>query len=728
MQLWGIPCTEAVRVVVLKIQRIPSQYNLPLTSAYAWLKTEGYQDVLDGITMPKDQSIEETEKTTVSIFLDPDHVKNLKDAVAIREFNHNMPKPVLSPPAHGIPEVKVVGLVAAHLPEKYGPVGERVSLTILESRAKQPSPETKCAACGCCLVKTGYWVNKAGFQDKPRIIKHGIINDWVCLSIMRTQRWECPLCGKDVTHVYSIIEPKNTYTKACKKSVADMASVSTAKASAGYHGIPEKTAYGMLFEGALPKQGQELEAEALKRYKNREVSPEKMQEILHWIIETWNKNIVKSTDLDKIDSSDELPLFGRTPAVRTNSRCSDELPLMDPSQKNTIMYDGEGRGVVLSPQELKRLRALCTYGIVCIDDTAVRKGNEYVTLFHDPIHKTVLAVIKGRSQEELEKNIKEFHPELLELKPAAVIIDRARSYRNFIEKNYCDAVIIHDRFHIVMNIRDHALHPMVTGFFKNKKFVDSVDQMLLDLLQKSLYKQLTPQDELALQELLKYFPDLKLQYEKIEKTRSRFRKQYEQSKLSRDDVDECISYIIDMYENLISEYKNMPKNKKKNCFLKIKQAIRGALKNRYWETMDSQVRAFIKRVFEYTSSWSHLEKAYGFVTALGHWYDNEFHTIQEARDALRALIEAGLQSRCVGIQNAAKSLESGEDYIANYHLCRMTNGVAEGRNCFVKSIMRRYFGIKNDKNYKNLVIVLSNRPRTQTEYKPRYSRVRSWAS
>nr|WP_281289926.1 transposase [Pasteuria penetrans] len=172
----------------------------------------------------------------------------------------------------------------------------------------------------------------------------------------------------------------------------------------------------------------------------------------------------------------------------------------------------------------------------------------------------------------------------------------------------------------------------------------------------------------------------------------------------------------------------MPKNKKKNCFLKIKQAIRGALKNRYWETMDSQVRAFIKRVFEYTSSWSHLEKAYGFVTALGHWYDNEFHTIQEDRDALRALIEAGLQSRCVGIQNAAKSLESGENYIANYHLCRMTNGVAEGRNCFVKSIMRRYFGIKNDKNYKNLVIVLSNRPRTQTEYKPRYSRVRSWAS
>ncbi|WP_149453815.1 transposase [Pasteuria penetrans] len=189
----------------------------------------------------------------------------------------------------------------------------------------------------------------------------------------------------------------------------------------------------------------------------------------------------------------------------------------------------------------------------CIDDTAVRKGNEYATLFHDPIHKTVLAVIKRRSQEELEKNIKEFHPELLGLKPAAVIIDRARSYRNFIEKNHCDAVIIHDRFHIIMNIRNYALHPMVTGFFKNKKFVDSVDQMLLDLLQKSLYKQLTPQDELALQELLQYFPDLKLQYEKIEKTRSRFREQYEKSMLSRDDVDECISYILYMYEHLISE-------------------------------------------------------------------------------------------------------------------------------------------------------------------------------
>ncbi|WP_149453631.1 transposase [Pasteuria penetrans] len=110
---------------------------------------------------------------------------------------------------------------------------------------------------------------------------------------------------------------------------------------------------------------------------------------------------------------------------------------MDRSQKNTIMYDGEGRGVVLSPQELKRLCALCTYGIVYIDDTAaVRKGNEYVTLFHDPIHKTVLAVIKGRSQEELEKNIKEFHPELLELKPAAVIIDGARSYRNLVISHF----------------------------------------------------------------------------------------------------------------------------------------------------------------------------------------------------------------------------------------------------------------------------------------------------
>ncbi|WP_149453816.1 transposase [Pasteuria penetrans] len=106
------------------------------------------------------------------------------------------------------------------------------------------------------------------------------------------------------------------------------------------------------------------------------------------------------------------------------------------------------------------------------------------------------------------------------------------------------------------------------------------------------------------------------------------------------------------------------------------------------------------------------------MTALGHcWYDNEFHTIQEARDTLRALMEAGLQSRCMGIQNAAKSLESGEDYIANYHLYRMTNSVAEGRNYFIKSIMRRYFGIKNDKNYKNIVIVLSNRPHTQTAYK-----------
>ncbi|WP_149452829.1 transposase [Pasteuria penetrans] len=309
--------------------------------------------------------------------------QNLKDAVAIREFNHNITKPGISLPAHGISEVEVIGLVEAHLPEKHGPVGKRVSLTILESRAKQPSPETKCAACGCCLAETGYRVNKAGFQDKPRIIKNGIINDWVCLSIMRTQRWECPVCGKeDITHVYSIIEPKNTYTKACKKSVADMASVSTAKASARYHGIPEKTAYGMLFEGSLPEQGQKLEEEALKRYQNREVSPEKMQKLLHLIIETGNKNIVKSTDLDKIDSSDELPLMYR-------------------NQKNIIMYDEEGRGVVLSPQELKRLCALCTYGIICIDDTAIRKGNEYVTLFHDPIHKTVLAVIKGRSQEEL---------------------------------------------------------------------------------------------------------------------------------------------------------------------------------------------------------------------------------------------------------------------------------------------------------------------------------------
>ncbi|WP_149453814.1 hypothetical protein [Pasteuria penetrans] len=254
-----------------KYKRIPNRYKLPLTSAYAWLKTGGYQDVLDDMTMPKDQSVEETEKTTVSILLDPDHVKNLKDAVAIREFNHNITKPGISLSAHGIPEIEVVGLVAAHLPEKHGPVGKRVSLTILESRAKQPSPETRCTACGCCLVETGYRVNKAGFQDKPRIIKHGIINDWLCLSIMRTQRWECPLCGKDVTHVYSIIEPKNTYTKACKKSVADMASVSTAKASAKYHGIPEKTAYGMLFEGSLPEQGQgqKLEEETLKRYQNR---------------------------------------------------------------------------------------------------------------------------------------------------------------------------------------------------------------------------------------------------------------------------------------------------------------------------------------------------------------------------------------------------------------------------------------------------------------------------
>ena len=85
--------------------------------------------------------------------------------------------------------------------------------------------------------------------------------------------------------------------------------------------------------------------------------------------------------------------------------------------------------------------------VIGIDDFAIRKGHTYNTGFHDLRNGSLLTVVKGRKCSELLAN-EELLQRIHVLSPVAVVMDLAKSYHNFVQEVYPDAIRIADHFHV----------------------------------------------------------------------------------------------------------------------------------------------------------------------------------------------------------------------------------------------------------------------------------------
>jgi transposase len=85
--------------------------------------------------------------------------------------------------------------------------------------------------------------------------------------------------------------------------------------------------------------------------------------------------------------------------------------------------------------------------VLGVDDFAIRKGHTYNTGIHDLKGETMLDLLSGRKLEDLRAYAQQ-HPNFLQLKPKAVVMDLAQAYHTWIRECFPKAIRIADRFHV----------------------------------------------------------------------------------------------------------------------------------------------------------------------------------------------------------------------------------------------------------------------------------------
>ncbi len=99
----------------------------------------------------------------------------------------------------------------------------------------------------------------------------------------------------------------------------------------------------------------------------------------------------------------------------------------------------------LAPPNLDELRTLL------VDEKAVRRGHNYVTIVLNGDTGELLYMAEGKKREVLGRFFEQLSPEQ-KGRIEAVGIDRSGAYQSSIEANLPGAEIVYDRFHLMMNL------------------------------------------------------------------------------------------------------------------------------------------------------------------------------------------------------------------------------------------------------------------------------------
>ena len=99
----------------------------------------------------------------------------------------------------------------------------------------------------------------------------------------------------------------------------------------------------------------------------------------------------------------------------------------------------------LAPPNLDNLRSLL------VDEKAVRRGHNYVTIILNGDTGELLYMAEGKKREVLDRFFEQLSPEQ-KGRIEAVGMDRSGAYQSSIEANLPGAEIVYDRFHLMMNL------------------------------------------------------------------------------------------------------------------------------------------------------------------------------------------------------------------------------------------------------------------------------------
>jgi len=107
-------------------------------------------------------------------------------------------------------------------------------------------------------------------------------------------------------------------------------------------------------------------------------------------------------------------------------------------------------------------------------------------------------------------------------------------------------------------------------------------------------------------------------------------------------------------------------------------------------------------------AYSHdLKAVYELKERLIDWYDLSFN-YKTAQTGYQQWCAHGYALNIPEINNALKTFTNWQEEIVNYHRCRFTNGIVEGRNAKIKALQRRRFFLRNRTFYEALIFIECN--------------------
>jgi len=115
------------------------------------------------------------------------------------------------------------------------------------------------------------------------------------------------------------------------------------------------------------------------------------------------------------------------------------------SDSTVRLYDKEVLKTDLPPPDLDHLRTLL------VDEKAVRRGHNYVTIVLNGDTGELLYLAEGKKREVLDRFFEQLSPKQKD-SIEAVGIDRSGAYQSSIEAHLPGASIVYDRFHLMMNL------------------------------------------------------------------------------------------------------------------------------------------------------------------------------------------------------------------------------------------------------------------------------------
>ena len=126
--------------------------------------------------------------------------------------------------------------------------------------------------------------------------------------------------------------------------------------------------------------------------------------------------------------------------------------------------------------------------------------------------------------------------------------------------------------------------------------------------------------------------------------------------------------------------------------------------NKRNDSLSEEQQAKLNVLLKYSND---LKAVYELKEMLIDWYDLSAN-YQAAKASFQRWVAKGHSYKIPEVEKALGTFENWQDEIINYHRCRFTNAIVEGRNGKIKSLQRRRYFLRNRSFYEALICIECN--------------------